>query len=268
MNKAPSFSLYAQDFLTGVMYLTNEEIGIYIKMLCKQWTDGKIPKKRLGFLVGLDWDNLSEELKEKFEDKGEYLINTRLEEERQKKSSFLKKQSDNGKKGGRPAKKGNNSKPKQNPNQTQKKPLEKEDEKEIEKENVIEDEIENSFSSEIFEEEFTDSISDYFLQTTEAQKMKVNGFLKSDRIRPQIENFKIQTKAYAEYKELTGEKIHNWLSYQTEWDREDWVRKLERERLNNSRKDAKQNNQSGQGPSDDYRRKTAERLGIIQPEQL
>lgn len=129
MNKAPAFQFYAQDFLTGVIYLTNEEIGIYIKMLCKQWTDGQIPKKRLGFLVGFDWDKLSDELKDKFIDHGDYVVNERLEDERAKKENFFKKQSLNGKKGGRPRKDG---KPKQNPNKTQKKPLEDEVEKEKE----------------------------------------------------------------------------------------------------------------------------------------
>lgn len=128
MNKAPAFQLYAQDFLTGVMYLTNEEVGIYIRMLCKQWTDGSIPKKRLGFLVGYEWDNLSEELKSKFVENDGRLINTKLEEVRQQKENFLKKQKENGKKGGRPPK---NTKSK-NPTESQKKPLEVEDEVEIE----------------------------------------------------------------------------------------------------------------------------------------
>ena len=138
--KTPAFQFYAQDFLTGVMYLTNEEIGIYIKMLSKQWTDGKIPKKRLGFLVGLEWDNFSEELKEKFIDKGDYLINERLEQERDKKDSFIEKQRNNGKRGGRPSKNQSNKKPKQNPDESQKKPLEDEDE--IEEEVEVENEDE------------------------------------------------------------------------------------------------------------------------------
>ncbi|WP_109438382.1 hypothetical protein [Aquimarina sp. AU119] len=125
-------------------------------------------------------------------------------------------------------------------------------------------EIEKGVVGEIFEHEFTEILSDFFLQTTEAQKMKVNGFLRSKLIRPQIENFKLQTQAYAEYKELTGEKIHNWFSYQAEWDREDWIKKLEREKLNNQRKDVKKNNQNSTGASDEFRTKTAERLGIIQ----
>lgn len=142
MSKAPAFQFYAQDFLTGVMYLTNEEKGIYITMLAKQWTDGKIPKKRLGFLVGIEWDNFSEELKAKFTDLGTHIINERLEIEREKKQKFSEKQSKNGKKGGRPKKKSKSGEPvnseektqhkpnpfkNQNPNKNQKKPLEDED---------------------------------------------------------------------------------------------------------------------------------------------
>ncbi len=82
--KAPAFQFYAQDFLTGCTYLTNEEIGMYIKMICKQWTDGKIPVKRLEFLIGKSWENLSEDLKSKFDFDGEFLTNKRLEIERKK----------------------------------------------------------------------------------------------------------------------------------------------------------------------------------------
>lgn len=150
--KAPAFQFYAQDFLTGCTYLTNEEIGMYIKMLCKQWTDGNIPKKRLGFLLGFEWVSLSDELRSKFIDYGEYVMNERLEKEREKKLNFREKQAENGKKGGRPKKNEpstsientenkTQNKPKPfkniNPNDSQKKPLEDEDrsmkiEKEIE----------------------------------------------------------------------------------------------------------------------------------------
>ena len=34
--------------------------------------------------MGLDWEKFSDELKEKFEDRGDYLVNTRLEQEREK----------------------------------------------------------------------------------------------------------------------------------------------------------------------------------------
>lgn len=136
--KSPSFQFYAQDFLTGVMYLSNEEIGIYIKLLAKQWTDGAIPKKRVGLLVGLSFDDFSEELKEKFIEVDGKLLNERLENEREKKFKFLEKQRENGKKGGRPKKKEESqNNPTLNSGLTQKKPLEDEDEIEVEKENII-----------------------------------------------------------------------------------------------------------------------------------
>lgn len=138
--KDPSFPLYAQDFLTGICYMTNEEVGMYIKLLCKQWTDGSIPKKRVGFLIGCDWDTVGDELKSKFLIKNETLVNARLSEEREKRLAYKKKQSENGKKGGRGKKGKANLKPIKN----QKKPLEdendNEDEKEIENTNEIETE--------------------------------------------------------------------------------------------------------------------------------
>lgn len=159
MSKSPSFQFYAQDFLTGVMYLTNEEKGVYITMLAKQWTDGKIPKKRLRFLVGFDWENFSEELKEKFKDYGEYIVNERLELEREKKENFIKKQQENGKKGGRPPKKSKKENPNKTQTQTQKKPLEDEDEEEIVKED--EDE-EGGMGEETFECEVWPSFGDFW----------------------------------------------------------------------------------------------------------
>ena len=141
MSKDPAFPFYAQDFLTGVAYLTDAEIGIYIKLLCKQWTDGQIPKKRLGLFLRAEWDDLSEELKSKFDDKGDYLINPRLEAERAKRTAFKKKQSINGKKGGRPRKTTKTKNPKESQSISQKKPLE--NESEYENENGYEKENEN-----------------------------------------------------------------------------------------------------------------------------
>lgn len=168
MENAPAFQLYAQDFLTGVMYLTNDEIGIYIKMLCKQWTDEKIPKKRLGFLTGMDWNSMSDELKSKFIDKGDYLINQRLEDERLKKESFKKKQSENGKKGGRPPKQPKEEKPTINPNNNQKNPLEDEDEDRSMK---VENEIENVVEVEIYPT-FDDFWNLYDKKTGSIKKLK------------------------------------------------------------------------------------------------
>lgn len=103
--KAPAFQLYAQDFLTGVMDLTMEERGLYITLLCKQWsvndTNG-IPKKRLRLFLGYDWETLPEMVKEKFIDNGDYFYNKRLLQIVLDQNAFREKQRLNGLKGGRP----------------------------------------------------------------------------------------------------------------------------------------------------------------------
>jgi len=105
MPKAPAFQFYAQDFLTGVMDLTMDERGLYITLLARQWAifDEKgIPKKRLALLVGFEWDNLPEMIKEKFNDNGDYFFNSRLMESFKQLKSYKEKQRLNGQKGGRP----------------------------------------------------------------------------------------------------------------------------------------------------------------------
>tara|TARA_R110000751_G_scaffold99781_1_gene193339 strand:- start:67 stop:777 length:711 start_codon:yes stop_codon:yes gene_type:complete len=105
--KAPAFQLYAQDFLTGVMDLTMEERGIYITLLCKQWSinnEKGIPKKRLRLFLGYDWETLPEMVKEKFIDNGDYFYNQRLNNTLIERIAFIKKQTFNGYKGGRPPK--------------------------------------------------------------------------------------------------------------------------------------------------------------------
>lgn len=140
MAKDPAFPLYAQDFIVGTMHLSMELRGQYITLLAYQWNNSdEIPKKRLGLLIGCSWDDLAVDLKEKFEDLGESIVNARLLEEREKRENFKKKQSDNGRKGGRPKK---TLKPNKKPIENQNKPLEDEDvsEEEIENKDVSEEE--------------------------------------------------------------------------------------------------------------------------------
>jgi hypothetical protein len=78
------FNFFPNDFLEGVAFMDNNEVGIYIKLLCKQWTDKKIEKENVHFIAGMDWDELPKILKDKFIDFGDYVINKRLEKERTK----------------------------------------------------------------------------------------------------------------------------------------------------------------------------------------
>ena len=98
----PAFQFYAQDWMTGVMDLTMEERGIYITLLSIQWIKNKIPKKRLGFFIGMEWEDVPEMVQQKFEDHGDYLINRRLFTIADERKKFIDKQRLNGLKGGRP----------------------------------------------------------------------------------------------------------------------------------------------------------------------
>lgn len=88
MAKDPAFTLYSQDFLTGTMFMSNEEVGKYIRLLCAQHQHGGIIKK-------VDFNSISGEsevLKSKFIESEDGFYNERLLLEmgkRQKKSTNL-----------------------------------------------------------------------------------------------------------------------------------------------------------------------------------
>ena len=53
MKKDPAFLFYPSDFLTGTMFMSNEDIGIYIRLLCSQHQHGGIiDKVSFNSLVG------------------------------------------------------------------------------------------------------------------------------------------------------------------------------------------------------------------------
>jgi uncharacterized protein YdaU (DUF1376 family) len=54
--KPPAFQFYADDFLSGTSDMSPEEVGIYIRLLCHQWTKGGLPtdEPRLARMAGID----------------------------------------------------------------------------------------------------------------------------------------------------------------------------------------------------------------------
>lgn len=51
--KDPAFLFYSSDFLTGTMFMSNEQVGIYIRLLCSQHQHGGIiDKVSFNSLVG------------------------------------------------------------------------------------------------------------------------------------------------------------------------------------------------------------------------
>lgn len=39
----PAFQFYPDDFLAGTMHFTDAEAGLYIRLLCVQWSKGQLP---------------------------------------------------------------------------------------------------------------------------------------------------------------------------------------------------------------------------------
>jgi uncharacterized protein YdaU (DUF1376 family) len=78
--------------------MTNEEFGIYWKLICNQWLEGgPLEKDNLNALVmGAD---IPPRVLKKFVDTGTHLVNERIERIRNEKTDFIKRQSENGKAG-------------------------------------------------------------------------------------------------------------------------------------------------------------------------
>lgn len=109
---SPAFQFYPADFFgsSKVQRMSLTERGAYITLLAHCWLDGGLPNdpKQLAALLHvkpLQFDRMwACVLKECFVERNGVLINARLEIERKKQFDYKRRQSDNGKLGGRPNK--------------------------------------------------------------------------------------------------------------------------------------------------------------------
>ena len=101
MNKAPAFQFYAADFLVGVMGMSDEEIGAYIKMLAIQWERGSLPENPISIKKLINSRKVpSDFLLEKFPLCGDGTRkNLRLEKEREKQQTFRQSRASNASRG-------------------------------------------------------------------------------------------------------------------------------------------------------------------------
>jgi len=84
MAKDPAVLFYTSDFLTGTTFMTNEEVGIYIRLLCFQHQHG-------GYIDKDDFNSLvngSMRIRKKFKESEEGFYNDRLLEESAKRNKF------------------------------------------------------------------------------------------------------------------------------------------------------------------------------------
>jgi len=87
MSKDPAFLFYPSDFLTGTMFLSNEQVGAYIRLLCAQHQQGHLPQRAMEMMCG----GIDEEVFSKFEqdEKGLY-YNKRLDNESERRTNYVK----------------------------------------------------------------------------------------------------------------------------------------------------------------------------------
>ena len=136
MSKDPAFLFYSSDFLTGTMFLSNEQVGKFIRLLCVQHQKGRLSEKHM-LSICKAYDS---EIFEMFlKDEQGLFYNERLEIEKNKRKSHSEKQRANVMK--RWNKDTNVIPNKQNGN-TVVIPLEDENENENENENVIKNKVE------------------------------------------------------------------------------------------------------------------------------
>lgn len=83
----PSFPLYPDDLVAGTIAMTAAEVGQYVRLLCYQWGNGKIPSAKTA-LFRIAGGKVSYTVLRKFP-QGK---NPRLERERQKLLDFREKQ--------------------------------------------------------------------------------------------------------------------------------------------------------------------------------
>lgn len=97
MNKSPAFQFYAADFMIGIMGMSDEETGVYIKMLSTQWLHGSLPNCKKTIKKMINSSKIpSEMVMRKFAicDDG-FLRNERMENVREKQKSFVATRKDN-----------------------------------------------------------------------------------------------------------------------------------------------------------------------------
>jgi len=104
MKDGPAFQLYAADFYMDTISWTNEEIGIYLRLLLSEWINGPLDfnARKLASIsqislrkFGIKWVKIGEKFTENKDGK---LINERLEEVREKQRLWREKSSLGGKK--------------------------------------------------------------------------------------------------------------------------------------------------------------------------
>lgn len=99
--RLPYFNFYPADFLEGTAFMSDEEVGAYIRLLAIQWGHRRLPDdpmrvERMVPSIAKTWPAIAS----KFSRDGDGMFNERLESERLKAETRADKNAENGRKGG------------------------------------------------------------------------------------------------------------------------------------------------------------------------
>lgn len=101
--RAPAFQCYADDLIAGTIQFSDAELGLYMRLLCVQWSTGSLPDDDEELRSYGKGDTPIARVKAKFKKcEDGRLRNERMEKERQKQQDYRDRQRVNGALGGRP----------------------------------------------------------------------------------------------------------------------------------------------------------------------
>lgn len=84
MSNDPAVLFYTSDFLTGTMTMSNEHVGMYIRLLCLQHQKGRLNKKDMLYICRTH----VEDVYCKFKEENGLFYNERLEKESEKRKNY------------------------------------------------------------------------------------------------------------------------------------------------------------------------------------
>lgn len=96
-NRSHWFAFYADDYIAGTRDMTAQARGVYVDLLCYQFTHGDIPAddRKICRIAGIfpdEWEEVRDEVLEKFDaQEGGKLRNHRMESEREKREEIRQK---------------------------------------------------------------------------------------------------------------------------------------------------------------------------------
>lgn len=92
--KIPAFQFYSSDFITGTMFMSNEEVGAYIRCLCMQHQKGHLKEKEM-MKICLNQEVLDSVMNHYKQDDEGLFYNKRLDFEKEKSRKYSESRAKN-----------------------------------------------------------------------------------------------------------------------------------------------------------------------------